>query len=116
MRKAWTIAPGWVLQESQRPEIPTLGRRRQENQEFKSATDTQRESLAALGKARVAAPGLKAVSDWAEGSHSGPRARGAGAKESQEIVGHWLFGGDATCLLGCSLEDDEIFLEVLIQF
>lgn len=53
---------------------------------------------------------------WEEGSHSGPRARGAGAKESQEIVGHRLLGGDATCFLGCSLKDDEIFLEMLIQF
>lgn len=68
-----------------------------------------------MGQAKPGSPSDPA-SDWAEGSHSGPRARGAGAKESQEIVGHWLFGGDATCLLGCSLEDDEIFLEVLIQF
>ena len=50
----------------------------------------------------------------AESQWSGGR-RGAGPKGSQEVVGHGLFGGDAPCLLGSSLEDDEIFLEMLIQ-
>lgn len=74
------------------------------------------EQVRTLGRPGQARQPLTPASNWAEGSHSGPRARGAGAKESQEIVSHWLFGGDATCLLGCSLEDDEIFLEVFIQF
>ena len=50
----------------------------------------------------------------AESQWSGGR-RGAGPKGSQEVVGHGLFGGDAPCLLGSGLEDDEVFLEMLVQ-
>lgn len=44
------------------------------------------------------------------------KSRGAGARGSQEVVSHRLLGGDAACLLGSGLKDDEIFLEMLIQF
>lgn len=45
----------------------------------------------------------------------GQRDWGAEPKGSQEVVGHGLLGGDAPRLLGSSLKDDKIFLEMLIQ-
>lgn len=84
-------------------------------EEAQSRSPNLSRAVRTLGPAKPGSPSTPA-SVWEEGSHSGPRARGAGAKESQEIVGHRLLGGDATCFLGCSFKDDEIFLEMLIQF
>lgn len=71
------------------------------------------------GKSRAGdSPSLPSLRLGGGQSHSGPRARKVGggrAEGSQEVVGHRLLGGDAPCLLGSSLKDDEIFLEMLIQ-
>lgn len=37
------------------------------------------------------------------------------AVTSEEIVGHWLLGGDASGLLWSSFKDDELPLKMLIQ-
>lgn len=71
-------------------------------------------SVAGRAKPGTAPPMPSLRLKRAESQWSGGR-RGAGPKGSQEVVGHRLFGGDAPCLLGSGLEDDEIFLEMLIQ-
>lgn len=52
-------------------------------------------------------------SQWSKGQR-GWRGE-QGPKGSQEVVGHGLLGGDAPRLLGSSLKDDKILLEMLIQ-
>ena len=54
----------------------------------------------------------RAESQWSRGQRGWRRQ---GPKGSQEVVSHGLFGGDAPCLLGSGLKDDEIFLEMLVQ-